>query len=49
MLLLDIPQLAHEPIVLGVRCGGGVEDVVLVVGAVDLFAEPVSPCREIVM
>ena len=49
MLFLHLLQLAHEPVVLGVRCRRGVEDVVLVVRAFELFPEPFSSRSEVVM
>lgn len=49
MLILDLPQLPHEPIPLGVRSGRCVEDVILVVGALDLLSKPFRTSGKIVM
>ena len=49
VLLLQLPQFAHQPIVLGVRFCRCVEDEVLVVGAIYLFAQPFGARGEVVV
>ena len=49
MLLLELPQLAQQPIVFGIRRGRRVEDEVLVVRAVDFLAQPFGTGGEVVV
>jgi hypothetical protein len=49
MLLLDLTQLAHEPIILRVRPSRCVEHEVFVIGALYLLAQPLGASRAIVV